>query len=243
MKVNVIGTSCTWFKRNDTSFILDDKYVFDTPEGSYKDIIKVVDALKIKSFFITHFHCDHFGDFHIFAAYIMRLLPEGSEKVKVYGPKGTLDTLIAYNTLMKGADDECSKEALTKNMEFIELYDGKVFNDGKYEITTYLMEHGKPETFGFTFKDNETGTVYGFSADTKMCDNLIKIIERSNYGFIEMAASTPSQTHISIDEFIELSKKYPSTKMYPVHTNDYSQEYAENNGLNALYDGQVLNLE
>ena len=82
-----------------------------------------------------------------------------------------------------------------------------------------------------------------FSADTKMCDNLIKIIERSNYGFIEMASSTPSKTHISIDEFIELSKKYPSTKMYPVHTNDHTQEYAENNGLNALYDGQVLNLE
>jgi hypothetical protein len=42
MKVFAVGTSCTWFKRNNTSFIIDDKILFDTPAGSYKDIIKQI---------------------------------------------------------------------------------------------------------------------------------------------------------------------------------------------------------
>ena len=40
MKVLAVGTGCTWFERNNTSFIIDDKILFDTPSGSYKDIIK-----------------------------------------------------------------------------------------------------------------------------------------------------------------------------------------------------------
>ena len=66
MKVTVVGTSCTWFKRNNTSFIIDDDIVFDTPDGAYKDIINYIDIFKIRCIIITHFHTDHFTDLHIF---------------------------------------------------------------------------------------------------------------------------------------------------------------------------------
>ena len=67
MKVFAVGTSCTWFKRNNTSFILDDKILLDTPSGSYKDIIRKIDIFKLDGIVISHFHADHFGDFSIFA--------------------------------------------------------------------------------------------------------------------------------------------------------------------------------
>ena len=72
MKVFAVGTSCTWFTRNNTSFIIDDKILFDTPAGSYKDIITKIDILKLDAIFISHFHADHFGDFPVFATRFMR---------------------------------------------------------------------------------------------------------------------------------------------------------------------------
>ena len=36
MKVNVMGTSCIWFTRNNTSFVIDEEMFLDVPEGSYK---------------------------------------------------------------------------------------------------------------------------------------------------------------------------------------------------------------
>ena len=43
-------------------------------------------------------------------------------------------------------------------------------------------------------------------------------------------------------EFIELTKKYKNCKMFPVHTTDQTQEFAEENGLNALHDEDLIEL-
>ena len=116
MKVFVVGTACTWFKRNNTSFIIDEKIVFDTPSGSYKDIIKQIDIFKLDGIVISHFHADHFGDFPIFATRFMRESEKQgrTKKLKVYGPKSVLEKLIALNSVLGGADDECDAELLQK---------------------------------------------------------------------------------------------------------------------------------
>ena len=59
MRVKVIGNSCTWFKRPNTSFVLDDNILFDAPQGSLKFMLDNVDFEKIKYIVITHFHSDH----------------------------------------------------------------------------------------------------------------------------------------------------------------------------------------
>ena len=53
MKVNVMGTSCTWFTRNNTSFVIDDEMFLDVPEGAYKNLIQVADLEKLKCIFIS----------------------------------------------------------------------------------------------------------------------------------------------------------------------------------------------
>ena len=40
-------------------------------------------------------------------------------KLKVYGPKGTLDQLIKYNKVIFAAEDEYDRKSLTKNIDFI----------------------------------------------------------------------------------------------------------------------------
>ncbi|MBR7172313.1 MAG: ribonuclease Z [Clostridia bacterium] len=243
MKVNVLGTSCTWFTRNNTSFIIDDDIVFDVPSGNYKLITQNIDVKKIRCVLISHFHSDHFGDLRIITTEFLRHFEQfgRSEHLRIYGPKGIAQRIIDTNIIFCSAQDEQSMEKLTKYIDFIELEDGFEFEEGGYKIKAYKMVHGAAETFGFTFED-ESGKTVAFSADTAMCDNLHKMLENANVAFVEMSAVKPSLSHLNVDDFIELSKKYSNLVMYPVHTSDLSHDYAVEKGykLNYLNDGDVL---
>ena len=241
MKVTVVGTSCTWFKRKNTSYIIDDNILFDVPQGSYKDIINRIDIFGLDSVLISHLHTDHVLDLHVITTRIMRENRGRQKPLKVYGPKGLFDKIIDLHNLFCGAADECDKNSYIGKVEFIDLEDGMIFSQGEYTITAYKVEHGKPETYGFTFKDKK-GKVVGFSADTIVCDNLHKIITASDVAFVEVAAEKPSKTHICLDEYLEILETYSNKTIYPVHTCDACQKYVEENNLNPLHDGQVLEL-
>lgn len=245
MKVNVIGTACTWYERKNTSFVIDESIVFDVPNGAYKDIVRVVglESLeKIEAIIISHFHSDHFADLRIFATRFMRELKNLKQKKKIYAPKGCLDVLIELNRAMFSQGDELSREEYQKNIEFIDIYDGFEFEVGEYKVTAKKVEHGALDAYGFIFTD-KNGMKIGFSADTGICENLEHIISNSKYAFVEMAAIKKSMKHICIEEFEGLIKKYPNCKIFPVHTSDPCQEYAKNHGMNFLVDGQVLDLK
>ena len=242
MKVTVIGTSCTWFTRKNTSYLIDDDIIFDMPEGSYKDIIKLMDIYKTRCVLLSHLHTDHALNLHALTTRHIREKTGRLEPLRIYSPKGTFDKLIALHEMFDSGEDECKKESYDGKVEFIDLYDGMTFEEGEYTITAYKMQHGKPETFGFVFQ-NKKGLVVGFSADTCICDNLHNILKRSNYAFVEMASIRPSDTHISAEEFSNLIKQYPNVKLYPVHTCDKCQQYAIDHGFNYLNDGDVLNFD
>ena len=242
MKVTVVGTSCSHFKRKNTSFVIDDDIIIDMPNGSFKDIISILNIFKVHSVFITHFHTDHFSDLHNLTTQALRhpdrFMPG---KLRVYGPKGILNRLIETNKLFDGDEQECSLEESDRLIDFIELHDGMTFQEGKYKVTAYKMSHGGAETYGLVFEDKFGGV--GFSADTCMCENLEKIVENSKYAFVEMCRTSVGDRHLSIDEFEGLEKKYGNTKLFPVHTSDECQQYAEEHGMNYLHDGQVLNFD
>lgn len=241
MKVNVVGTSCTWFKRKNTSYVIDDKIVFDIPEGAYKDVLNIVDDIfNVEAVIISHLHTDHAENLHAIATRYIREKPEGVKPLKVYGPKETLEKLIAFNKLFYGGKDECDEASYVGKVEFISIYDGMTFKLSEYDVTVYKMFHGDEiECFGFSFTDKK-GTTVGFSADTTVCENLHKMLQKSNFAFVEMSAVNKHRTHISIPEFVELTKQYKNVKIFPVHTNDECQEYAIKNNFNYLTDGQIL---
>lgn len=241
MKLKIIGTSCTWFKRLNTSFVIDKDIVFDVPSGNFKMIARYTDISKLKSVIITHFHTDHFADFRIISTLTMRHFYDygRTEKLRVYAPKGILENLIATAKLTYSGPDESSLESLTEFIDFIYLENGFEFEEGDYKIKAYKMEHGAPETYGFTFTDKK-GKVFAFSADTKMCDNLHKMLEKADFAMVEMSSTVPHRSHLSIAEFEELEKKYKNVKFYPVHTSDECQEYAIKNKMNYVNDGDEL---
>lgn len=245
MKVYAVGTSCTWFARNNTSFILDDEILFDMPNGSYKQIIKElgVDEMirKLKAIFISHFHSDHFFDLHVIATRFMRESEKLGrvEKLKVYGPKGILDKLVEINTVLLSSRDELDKNELKKNIDFVEVGNGDEIELDNYKVKVYEMEHGDVYSQGYTFTD-KNGVVVGFTADTKDCDNLQNMLSVSNVAFVDVAAIKPAKSHLDVDRFVELDKIYTNCKMYAIHTPDSVFEICKNKGLNTLDDGDTV---
>ncbi len=242
MKVTVVGTSCTWFLRKNTSFIIDDKIVLDVPNGAYKDVVANTSIEKISTVLISHFHSDHFEDFRILATIIMRERPENLEKVRVFAPKGCLKRVVRQNKLSDGFGDELDQKSYMKNIEFITLSDGFEFEIENYKVTALKMQHGVAETYGFVFKDKISGKVVAFSADTEMCENVHKLLINSDAAFVELASNKKRKNHLCIEEFENLLKTYKTTKIYPVHTCDRCQKYVEDNNLNPLHDGQVVDV-
>lgn len=241
MKIYAVGTSCTWFERNNTSFILDDDMLFDTPNGSYKFIIKQTDILKLRAIFISHFHSDHYADIHIIATRIMREANKigKTQKLKMFGPKGMLDKLIDINVVFCSAEDELDRENYLRAIDFVEVGDGDEFKFGGYKIKVYALDHGDVYSQGYTFTD-KNGKTIAFTADTKDCDNLRKMLSVSDVVFVDMSSNVPSKTHLDAKCFVKLMKKYPNCKMYPVHTSDETYEFARKNGMNLISDGETL---
>lgn len=241
MEIKVIGTSCTWFTRNNTSYVIDKDIIFDVPNGNFKPISKFTDISKIKCVLISHFHTDHFSDFRILATLTMRHYEEfgRTEHLRVYAPKGIVEHMIAIAKLTYSGADECDEASIRKYIDFIPLEDGYEFEEGGYKIKAFKMEHGAPETYGFTFTDKQ-GKVVAFSADTSMCDNLHKMLKNADFAFVEMSSPIPHRAHLSIAEFEALAEQYKKAKFFPIHTCDECQEYAIKNGLNYVNDGDEL---
>ncbi len=242
MKLTIMGTSCSWFARRNTSFVIDDNIMLDTPAGSYKYVVANGDITKIDTIFITHFHDDHFIDLRLFTTSFMRNY-RGSRigKLKVYGPKGIAQKIIDLNKFIIASEDECSMETTLKSVEFIEVEEGKVYKVGKYEVEAFKMEHGKPETYGYKFKE-VGGKAVAFSADTIYCDNVQKIVSGADVAFVDCTTLKPHKSHMHINDLLKIIKDNPKTKVYPVHTCDDTQKFIEDNNLNPLYDGQVINI-
>ena len=237
MKVFVVGTACTWFDRNNTSFIIDDKILFDTPSGSYKDIIKKIDIFRLDGIVISHFHADHFGDFPVFVTRFMRESERRgrTKKLKVFGPKSVLDKLIELNTVLCAADDEIDRELIQKNIDFIDVDDGDEFELSGYKVSVVKVDHGKVCCMGYLFADATCKTI-GFSGDTRECDGLHRLLKKSDIAFVDMASVLPVKSHLDTMRFVELQNQYSNCEMIPIHMSDECLRFAKENGLKVIND-------
>ena len=123
MKVTLVGTSCTWYTRNNTSFILDDKMLFDVSDGNYKKIIEYINIFDLTAVYISHWHCDHIGNLNVLLTRMIRESDRNGrkEKLRVYAKEGTAEHIIDLNILAHAREDETSIDLLKKYVDFITL--------------------------------------------------------------------------------------------------------------------------
>ena len=242
MKVTLVGTGCTWYARNNTSFIIDNNMLFDISSGNYKHVIKSLDIFDLDAIFISHLHTDHVGDLIIITTRLIRESKKRgiTKKLRVYGPKGLAQFLVDYATLCGGADEEKNISLLKSTIDFYEVYDGFEFNEGKYKVKTYKMNHGKMDCYGYSFAD-ESGKIISFSADTCRCENLEKMLKISDVAFVDMAAVSQNIYHIHVDGIRALQDEFINCQIIPVHFSDQAMEIAKNYNMKLYNDGDILN--
>ena len=85
MKIDVVGSMCTWTKKLSTSYIINDEILFDTPQGTFKTLFEDYDILKTNYIIISHFHSDHFMDIHLVMDYLYH---HTKKKITIIAPKG-----------------------------------------------------------------------------------------------------------------------------------------------------------
>ena len=241
MKIDVIGSSCSWYQRNNTSFVIDGKILFDISSGNYKDIIKKYDIFDIDSLIISHWHSDHIGDIKVLSTMFLRAKKKGKidKKLKMYSFAGLDEYIIKLQKLTFSREDELDINLLRNAVEFYDINDGDEFEENGYKIKAYAVDHGDLACLGYTFTDKDGKTV-AFSGDTTNCENLEKMLSISDYAFVDMAATFKNPNHLDVDGFIELQKKYPNCKMFPIHTSDPAFELGKEKGIELVNDGDVF---
>ncbi len=201
--------------RPNTNFLVDEVMLIDTPQSFTKFFH--IDYEKLKYILITHFHSDHFTDLHIICDYLFKR--KNKEKVKLIAPKTALDRLYKLGKLL---ELKRSKKDLLKIFDVVEMKDGKSVVIDNYTVTAFKVKHNVKYPFAYTVEKD--GKVAGFSGDTAYCENLIKLIEKSDIVFIDTATEKVNDTHLSTGEVLKLMTKYKNKKFYSIHTTDNIQQ-------------------
>lgn len=234
MKVKVVGNGISWVSRPNSSFIVNDEMLVDTPQGSTKFMIEDVDFSKIKYILITHFHSDHFMGLHLIFDFVKdKKIPY---KVKVVAPKTCLKRLLQMFRL---TEIKRTKSEILEYFEFYELKPGQAVEFGKYRIETFKTKHDVKYRLGYVIEDD---VKVGFTGDTAYCQGLIDLIDASQTIFIDTSSTEICDRHLSAGEVIALRKQYKGKKFYSVHVN---QEVYENyqTKLNIPEVGKVLTIK
>lgn len=213
MKIKVVGNGFTWTSRPNTSFVVNEEMLIDTPESLTKFIFGKIDLSKIKYILITHFHSDHFVDLHIISDFFRH--EKNLPRVKVVAPKSALKRLVK---LAKIIEIKRSKNEILKYLDFIEVKPCQKISLGNYEIETFQMQHKTKHSLGFVVK--QENKKIGFTGDTSFCPNLKILVEKSDVIFLDCSGTEPSKNHLCVEEVLQLKKQYPKKKFHAVHVSD-----------------------
>lgn len=215
MEIQVLGCSTSWTERFTSCYLINDNILMDCGADAVKAYLKSGKRLdEIKTFLVSHFHADHFFGLTIFLTYHYRYSKkDGLLKPKIYG--------------LKGIKEKCEQIFEITNMfscnladyfDFIELENNDKFIVDNLEISCLMMDHGDVEDLGYLIKEDEF--TFGYSGDTTHCENLEKLIRKSDMCFIDCARENSTPKHLGIDGFLFMKNKYPNKKIYATHCDE-----------------------
>ena len=233
MKIDVVGSMCTWTLELSTSYIINDELLFDAPQGSFKTLMNVYEITKIKYIIISHFHSDHFMDLHLVLDYLSR--HSDIPKIKIIAPKGCRERLLS---LFRIIEISYLEERLDKKFEFIEVENNKIIKFDGYKIKCYKMLHLNLDSYGFVIEKD--GSIVGFSGDTANCNNVRKIISKSKAVFIDTSNVSPDNKHLSVGEVVALANEFTNCKFYAIHLSPYSIDEIKKTSLTHPKQGEVI---
>lgn len=205
MKVKILGRCGAFPQKNsaNSSFMLSSektKLVVDFGDGVLSRLLNFTDLKDVDAIIISHLHFDHVIDMTILQYYIS--LNKIEKKLKV---------------LVSEADSELAKIYFPSDIfQVFQIQENLKYSFGDIEIEFYEVCH-PVKTFGFVAKSCDKAL--GYTADSKLCDGLVRIISNSNVAICDCAISATTNDkapHATAGEMAKLCKKY-GTKLLGTH--------------------------
>ena len=178
MKVEVIGTGAIYTKYHSACTLIDEELMVDMPNGTLKQLLRnQYQPEKIRTILITHKHGDHMADLPFFLKYVQAYLYDmtnSKDEITIIGPKGIEEKVIQ---LFEAYSFE-SREEIQEGMKikYIELeQEEQKIEIHNYEVQAWQVSHGEEKpAYGYVINQS-----VGCTGDTKLCDNVEKIVENS----------------------------------------------------------------
>lgn len=241
MKVQFIGTGSIASVRNSASVIINDHILFDIPNGNLKAMIRQnVDILKIDTIIISHTHPDHYFDIPFFLWYKENCARDFN-RLPINIITDT-DTMQNIEKLIDLSYFGSAKRAKKEFIDFKEVSTKKLFGD--LDIISEPMEHiGVKYANGYIIKDKNVSI--GLTGDSSFCDGVRKLAQSVDLLISDMTLEIGNDSHMGINNVLELLSENPNLKIIPTHMFDKTREQAKKLGIKNLIiveDGHILDI-
>lgn len=240
MKIQFIGTGSIGAIERSACTLINDEILVDLGNGNLKTIKQYGNnLLGIKALFITHLHGDHFADIPFFILNRGVLRNKIKEDFIIYGPEKLEEkTKIVFEEFF--GEYNHKKEVARVNFKVVEENKQEEING--YEITPYLVDHGKIKpAYGYVIsKDKKT---IGFSGDSIYCKAIDEIVKNSDIAVLDMSAEKEVPYHMGLDDIIKICEKYPDKKIVATHIQEETRELTKNLNIANLViptDGDII---
>lgn len=244
MKIQLIGTGTIPDIANSASVLINDHILFDVPNGNLKAMIRQnINLLNIDTVIISHTHADHCFDLPFLLWYKKNYQKESEESsTRIITDKITRNTvenlidLSHFNSARKAKKEFIDAEEVNK----IE----KICDD--LQIFNVPMEHEQltiKYANGYIIKDKNISI--GLTGDSSFCQGVKKLASQVNYLISDMSLEVGNESHMGIDNVLQLLKEYQDLKIIPIHMHDETREKAKRLNLDnlvMLQDGDSLEL-
>lgn len=218
MKVEVIGTGAIYTKYNSACTLIDEELIVDMPNGTLKQLLKNNhQPEKIKAILITHKHGDHTADLPFFLKYVYNIMKVENE-VTIIGPKGIEEKVIQLFDVYGFESREEIQELM--KIRYIELdqeeYEIEIQN---YKVQALQVSHGEEKpAYGYIINQS-----VGCTGDSKLCDNVEKIVENSKITIADTSLIKGDNSHMGINNIKYLTQKYKKP-IIATHMRDKTRE-------------------
>jgi len=222
VKVEVIGTGAIYTKYHSACTLIDEELMVDMPNGTLKQLLRnQYQPEKIRTILITHKHGDHMADLPFFLKYVQAYLYDmtnSKDEITIIGPKGIEEKVIQ---LFEAYSFE-SREEIQEGMKikYIELeQEEQEIEVHNYEVQAWQVSHGEEKpAYGYVINQS-----VGCTGDSKLCDNVEKIVENSKITIADTSLIKGDNCHMGMNNIKYLTQKYKKP-IIATHMRDKTRE-------------------
>lgn len=244
MKIQFIGTGTIPDIANSASVLINEHILFDIPNGNLKAMIRQnIDILKIDTLIISHTHADHCFDVPFLLWYKKNYQKENEElSTKIITDEvtqNTVETLINLSHFYSARN--AKKEFIdAEEVNSIEkICDDVQISNVKIEHESFIIKYAN----GYIIKDKNISI--GLTGDSTFCEGVKELANKVDYLISDMTLEVDDESHMGINNVLELLKEHPNLKIIPIHMHDETREKALKlniDNLIILNDGDILEI-